>query len=311
MMGENENIKIFENTEAQETEDLIKKPPYDPVTADEDSQGLDFSLYLRQIGNIPILTDKEEKKYGRMLKGTEKERKEAEEVFIKHNLRLVISVAKKYAVTNELIQDYVQEGNIGLIRAIETFDIDKGFRFSTYAVWWIRQTILRYRDNQDSIIRRPVHVQEQLSKMRKIEREMEGIGENPTAEKIAKKMGLKKQQVEDLLKYKETGILASLDKRMGEDDDSSLGDFVESHKDPPELLAVIKDRDERIMEHINELEEKERGVILMRYGFLDGTPHTLEEVGEKYGVTRERIRQIEVKALKKLKIKMRKNGLEP
>ena len=255
-------------------------------------------MYLKEIGRIPLLNAEEEMELSiRVAKGEE----EAKNRLAESNLRLVVSIAKRYVGRGLLFLDLIQEGNIGLMKAVDKIDYDKGYKFSTYATWWIRQAITRALADQARTIRVPVHMVETINKMARIQRQLTlELNREPSEEEIAKKMGISVEKVRDVIKISQDPV--SLETPIGEEDDSHLGDFV---KDPnsmtPEEYATNAILKEEIREVLSTLQEREQEVLELRFGLIDGTSHTLEEVGKKFNVTRERIRQIEAKALRKLR----------
>lgn len=264
------------------------------------SAGVDdtVKMYLREIGKFPLLTFKEEVDLAKRLKRGDNN---AKHKLANSNLRLVVSIAKKYTGRGMLFLDLIQEGNLGLIRAVEKFDHRKGFKFSTYATWWIRQAITRSIADQARTIRIPVHMVETINKMRKITRHLlQKLGRKPTEEEIARKSKISVDKVREIVKVSQLPL--SLEIPIGDEDSSHLGDFVEdatiAHPDETVLHGMLRDDLEEVM---NSLSERERTVLKLRFGLEDGRPRTLEEVGQQYKVTRERIRQIEAKALRKLK----------
>lgn len=268
-------------------------------------------LYLRECGATPLLTAEQEMELAKIIEQGKSVTATSEELeaasFAKQkmasaNLRLVVSIAKKYPGRNMPFLDLIQEGNIGLMKAVEKFDYTKGYKFSTYATWWIRQAITRSIANQARTIRVPVHMVETINRMNRIARKLlQENGREASDEEIAKEMGIDVSKVHEAKKAAQDPI--SLETPIGEKEDSHLGDFIEDQKTAsPEEETAATIRREQIHELLaDNLTERERGVLYLRFGMDDGTPRTLEEVGKHFGVTRERIRQIESKALKKLK----------
>jgi RNA polymerase primary sigma factor len=259
-----------------------------------------IQAYLREVAKSPLLTAEEEKE---LAKRAKKGDKKAKEKLIKANLRLVISIAKKYVGKTPHLSflDLIQEGNMGLMRAVEKFDWRKGFKFSTYATWWIRQAINRAIADHASTVRKPVHIVELLGKYSKVKRRLlQDLGREPLPEEIAQEMGLEVSKIYQLERLEEKTI--SLDAPIGDDEESSLEEFVPSEKVPlPSQEAEKTFIRETLMEILQDLPEREREILKMRYGLEDGIPHTLEEVGKAFKITRERIRQIEIKAIEKLR----------
>lgn len=255
-------------------------------------------MYLREIGRIPLLTTEEEIKLAkRIVQGEETAKKRLAEA----NLRLVVSIAKKYIGRGLSLLDLIQEGNTGLLRAVEKFDYHKGFKFSTYATWWIRQAITRAIADQARTIRIPVHMVETINRLIRVQRQLvQDLGREPLPEEIAAEMGIEVDKVENILKISQETV--SLEAPVGEEEDSRLGDFLED-KDSlsPEESAIYQLLKGHITEFLRYLSPREQRILKMRFGLEDGKTHTLEEVGKEFGVTRERIRQIEAKALQKLK----------
>ena len=267
-------------------------------------------LYLRECGATPLLSAEEEMtlakqiEKGKMLDATEEDKLRAEDAkkeMANANLRLVVSIAKKYPGRGMPFLDLIQEGNIGLLKAVDKFDYKKGYKFSTYATWWIRQAITRSIADQARTIRVPVHMVETINKMNRIGRKfLQEFGREASNEELAKEMGISVEKIREAKKAAQDPI--SLETPIGEKEDSHLGDFIEDQKtSSPEEEAAATMRREQIYKLLNELTEREKGVLALRFGMDDGTPRTLEEVGKYFGVTRERIRQIEGKALKKTK----------
>ena len=257
-------------------------------------------MYLKEIGRISLLSSTEEMEISRRVADGDEE---AKRILAESNLRLVVSIAKRYVGRGLLFLDLIQEGNIGLMKAVEKFDYDKGYKFSTYATWWIRQAITRAIADQARTIRIPVHMVETINKMTRIQRQMtQDLGREPTAEEIAEKMDgdMTPEKVRQIQRINLEPV--SLETPIGEEDDSHLGDFIEDKEviTPNEYASneLLKNELQKIL---NDLTPREAKVLKLRYGLDDGRPHTLEEVGKEFNVTRERIRQIEAKALRKLR----------
>lgn len=255
-------------------------------------------LYLREIGKIPLITADEEVS---LAKRIEKGDKAAKDALAEANMRLVVSIAKKYIGRGLDLLDLIQEGNTGLLRAVEKFDYHKGFKFSTYATWWIRQAITRAIADQARVIRIPVHMVETINKLIRTQRRLtQELGREPLPEELAAEMDMDVDKVNHILKISQD--TTSLDAAVGEDEDSSLGDFIQDEDTvSPEEAATYELLKEHIDETLDLLTPREQKILRMRFGLEDGRSHTLEEVGQEFGVTRERIRQIEAKALTKLR----------
>ena len=255
-------------------------------------------MYLKEIGKVPLLTPEEEIELAiRMSQGDE----EAKHRMTEANLRLVVSIAKRYVGRGMLFLDLIQEGNLGLIKAVEKFDYTKGYKFSTYATWWIRQAITRSIADQGRTIRIPVHMVETINKTIRVSRQLlQELGHDPSAEEIAKEMDMPVEKVRDILKIAQEPV--SLETPIGEEEDSHLGDFIpdEDASEPSEAASFSLLR-EQLEEVLDTLAPREKKVLELRFGILDGRTRTLEEVGKEFNVTRERIRQIEAKALRKLR----------
>ncbi len=255
-------------------------------------------MYLREIGKIPLLTPEEEVELAKRIEAGDLE---AKKKLMAANLRLVVSIAKKYIGRGMLFLDLIQEGNLGLSRAAEKFDYRKGFKFSTYATWWIRQAITRAIADQARTIRIPVHMVETINKLIRVSRQLvQKLGREPTAEEIAEEMGIDAERVAEIQRIAQEPV--SLETPIGEEEDSQLGDFLEDKELlSPDDAAANQLLREELESMIDELAPREREVLRLRFGLEDGHPYTLEEVGRRFGVTRERIRQIEAKALRKLR----------
>ena len=261
-----------------------------------------IKMYLKEIGKIPLLSVDEEMNLAKKIcDPDENVRKEARKKMAESNLRLVVSIAKRYMGRGMQLLDLIQEGNLGLLRAVEKFDYQKGFKFSTYATWWIRQAITRSIADQARTIRIPVHMVETINRLIKVQRKLvQELGREPIPEEIAVKMDLPVEKVREILKISQEPV--SLETPIGEEEDSHLGDFIQDEKVPiPAEAATYNLLKEQLDEVLNTLTERERKVLRLRFGLDDGRARTLEEVGKEFDVTRERIRQIEAKALRKLK----------
>ena len=255
-------------------------------------------MYLKEIGKVPLLTPEEEIALAKcMSEGDEEAKRRMSEA----NLRLVVSIAKRYVGRGMLFLDLIQEGNLGLIKAVEKFDYTKGYKFSTYATWWIRQAITRAIADQARTIRIPVHMVETINKVIRVSRQLlQELGHDPSAEEIAEEMGLPADKVRDILKIAQEPV--SLETPIGEEEDSHLGDFIEDEgvSEPSEAASFTLLK-EQLMTVLDTLTPREKKVLELRFGIIDGRTRTLEEVGKEFNVTRERIRQIEAKALRKLR----------
>jgi RNA polymerase primary sigma factor len=312
---EAEEEEPTEEKPVREIDLSIKSPTNDPVR-----------MYLKEIGKVPLLTAAEEVDLAlrieegekaadrleneeanlardeiRKLRRLERDGLNAKKKLVEANLRLVVSIAKRYVGRGMLFLDLIQEGNLGLIRAVEKFDYRKGFKFSTYATWWIRQAITRAIADQARTIRIPVHMVETINKLIRIQRQLlQELGREPMPEEIGDEMGLTPEKVREILKISQEPV--SLETPIGEEEDSQLGDFIEDQEaEVPADAASFSLLQEQLQEVLDTLSERERKVIELRFGLIDGHPRTLEEVGRVFGVTRERIRQIESKTLSKLR----------
>ena len=264
-------------------------------------------MYLKEIGKVPLLSADEEIELAkRMEEGDVEAKKRLSEA----NLRLVVSIAKRYVGRGMLFLDLIQEGNLGLIKAVEKFDYRKGYKFSTYATWWIRQAITRAIADQARTIRIPVHMVETINKLVRIQRQLlQELGREPTPAEIGKEMGISEERAREIQKISQEPV--SLETPIGEEEDSQLGDFIEDHEAVrPDDAAGFTMLQEQLGKVLDGLAERERKVIELRFGLKDGHPRTLEEVGREFGVTRERIRQIESKTLAKLRHPSRSSKLK-
>jgi RNA polymerase primary sigma factor len=308
-----ENIDVVSLAEAEELDDDIVGEDDDiEMLADlADSKDVKINdpvrMYLKEIGKMNLLTTEEEIELAkRVLEGDEEAKNELAEA----NLRLVVSIAKRYVGRGMLFLDLIQEGNIGLMKAVEKFDFEKGFKFSTYATWWIRQAITRAIADQARTIRVPVHMVETINKLARIQRQLlQELGREPTDEELAKKMNMPVDKIREIQKIGQEPV--SLETPIGEEEDSHLGDFVPDESTMgPEEFATIEMLKEELSEVLLTLTDREEKVLRLRFGLDDGRARTLEEVGQIFGVTRERIRQIEAKALRKLRHPSRSRKLK-
>ena len=305
-------IEIVDDTDQNDTEDDIPEKDDEEVEIDltvPEGVSIDdpVRMYLKEIGRVPLLTAEEEVALAkRMNDGDE----EASKRLAEANLRLVVSIAKRYVGRGMLFLDLIQEGNLGLIKAGEKFDYTKGYKFSTYATWWIRQAITRAIADQARTIRIPVHMVETLNKLIRVSRQLlQSLGREPTPEEIAKEMDIGVDRVREIMKIAQEPV--SLETPIGEEEDSHLGDFIEDQDAPAPADAasfmLLKEQLEEVLDTLTPREEK---VLRLRFGLDDGRARTLEEVGQNFGVTRERIRQIEAKALRKLRHPSRSRKLK-
>ena len=264
-------------------------------------------MYLKEIGRVDLLTTEEEIE---LAKRIEQGDEEAKKKLAEANLRLVVSIAKRYVGRGMLFLDLIQEGNMGLIKAVEKFDFNKGFKFSTYATWWIRQAITRAIADQARTIRIPVHMVETINKLIRVQRQLlQDLGREPSPEEIAEEMDLTPEKVREILKIAQEPV--SLETPIGEEDDSHLGDFIEDQEaTSPAEHAAYELLKEQLEDVLDTLTDREENVLRLRFGLDDGRTRTLEEVGKVFGVTRERIRQIEAKALRKLRHPSRSKRLK-
>ena len=264
-------------------------------------------MYLKEIGKVPLLTAEEEKELAMKMEAGDMEAKKR---LAEANLRLVVSIAKRYVGRSMLFLDLIQEGNLGLFKAVEKFDYRKGYKFSTYATWWIRQAITRAIADQARTIRIPVHMVETINKLIRVQRQLlQELGREPYPEEIAEKMGLPVERVREIQKISQEPV--SLETPIGEEEDSHLGDFIQDDNVPvPAEAAAFTLLKEQLVEVLGTLTEREQKVLCLRFGLEDGRARTLEEVGKEFDVTRERIRQIEAKALRKLRHPSRSRKLK-
>ena len=294
-----DDIALPEIEELNEIEEVTEEEIVE-VEADIETYSTDdpVRMYLKEIGKVPLLSAGEEVELAiKMSEGDEDAKRRMAEA----NLRLVVSIAKRYVGRGMLFLDLIQEGNLGLIKAVEKFDYTKGYKFSTYATWWIRQAITRAIADQARTIRIPVHMVETINKVIRVSRQLlQELGHDPSAEEIAEEMGMPVDKVRDILKIAQEPV--SLETPIGEEEDSHLGDFIpdEDASEPSEAasFSLLK---EQLMEVLETLTPREKKVLELRFGIVDGRTRTLEEVGKEFNVTRERIRQIEAKALRKLR----------
>ena len=264
-------------------------------------------MYLKEIGKVPLLTADEEKELAMKMEAGDADAKKR---LAEANLRLVVSIAKRYVGRGMLFLDLIQEGNLGLIKAVEKFDYRKGYKFSTYATWWIRQAITRAIADQARTIRIPVHMVETINKLIRVSRQLlQELGREPTPEEIADEMNMPVERVREILKISQEPV--SLETPIGEEEDSHLGDFIQDDNVPvPADAAAFTLLKEQLVEVLGTLTEREQKVLRLRFGLDDGRARTLEEVGKEFNVTRERIRQIEAKALRKLRHPSRSRKLK-
>ncbi|MCL2797275.1 MAG: RNA polymerase sigma factor RpoD [Firmicutes bacterium] len=278
--------------------DLVKDDAIESMIAGDISIDDPVKVYLKDIGRVPLLSMEEEISLAkRMVEGDEESKRRLSEA----NLRLVVSIAKRYVGRGMLFLDLIQEGNLGLMKAVEKFDYTKGFRFSTYATWWIRQAITRAIADQARTIRIPVHMVETINKLIRVTRKLvQEFGRDPTPDEISVEMGISEERVREIQRIAMDPV--SLETPIGEEEDSHLGDFIEDASvSAPQDAAAFTMLKELLLTVLDTLTPREEMVLRLRYGIDDGHPRTLEEVGKEFGVTRERIRQIEAKALRKLR----------
>ncbi|MBR3836853.1 MAG: RNA polymerase sigma factor RpoD [Clostridia bacterium] len=294
-----EELKAEEEVEAMETSQEMEQMLQGEGMALEDH----VRMYLKEIGKVPLLSGEEELRLAQvMIEGeSEFEREDAKQKLVEANLRLVVSIAKRYVGRGMFFLDLIQEGNLGLMKAVEKFDYNKGFKFSTYATWWIRQAITRAIADQARTIRIPVHMVETINKVLRVSRQLlQELGHEASAEEIAEVMNIPVEKVRETMKIAQEPV--SLETPIGEEEDSHLGDFIPDDDAPaPAEAASYTMLREQLEEVLHTLTPREMQVLKLRFGFDDGRSRTLEEVGKEFNITRERIRQIEAKALRKLR----------
>ncbi len=310
---EQNNVDILRITEDDDVEIILTEED------DVDVENIDLSvpdgisiedpvrMYLKEIGKVPLLSAEEEIELAKKMEMGDLESKQR---LAEANLRLVVSIAKRYVGRGMLFLDLIQEGNLGLIKAVEKFDYRKGYKFSTYATWWIRQAITRAIADQARTIRIPVHMVETINKLIRVSRQLlQELGREPTPEEIAEQMNMPVERVREILKISQEPV--SLETPIGEEEDSHLGDFIQDDNVPvPADAAAFTLLKEQLVEVLGTLTEREQKVLRLRFGLDDGRARTLEEVGKEFNVTRERIRQIEAKALRKLRHPSRSRKLK-
>ena len=305
---EDANIDVVEEVDQNElaSDEVVEISP--KLAASEGISVDDpVRMYLKDIGRVPLLTEQEEKEIAqRMADGDQ----EAKNELTNANLRLVVSVAKRYVGRGLQFLDLIQEGNLGLIKAVDKFDYRKGYKFSTYATWWIRQAITRAIADQARTIRIPVHMVETINKLVRVNRQLlQELGREPRPDEIAEEMGYSEDKVREIIKIAQEPV--SLETPIGEEEDSHLGDFIPDDDAPaPDSMATYAMLKKQLTEVLNTLTPREARVLRLRYGLVDGKTRTLEDVGKEFNVTRERIRQIEAKALRKLKHPSRSKRLK-
>ena len=303
--GEQEGAEA-EGAESEEEDSLTDIKVPDGVSLDDPVR-----MYLKEIGKISLLNAEQEQALAmKIISGTEAEATEAKKRLAESNLRLVVSIAKRYLGRGMQFLDLIQEGNLGLLKAVDKFDCTKGFKFSTYATWWIRQSITRSIADQARTIRIPVHMVETINRLVRTQRQMiQELGREPTPEELAERLNTPVARIRDIMQISQEPV--SFETPIGEEEDSHLGDFIQDdNSQVPVDAAAERLLHEQLMSVIDQLSERERKVLLLRFGLLDGKPRTLEEVGKKFNVTRERIRQIEAKALRKLRHPSRSRQLK-
>ena len=318
---EKNNIDVLQDDNVDDTTDLLLDTDDEVILSEEDEveiiddadvlEGVSTEdpvrMYLKEIGNVPLLSTEEEVALAQRVEAGDES---AKKQLIEANLRLVVSIAKKYVGRGMPFLDLIQEGNMGLMKAVDKFDYSKGFKFSTYATWWIRQAITRGIADTGRTIRVPVHMVETINKLIRVSRQLlQELGREPLPEEIAKEMDTSVDRVREIMKIAQEPV--SLETPIGEEEDSHLGDFIEDHDAPaPADAASFTLLREQLEEVLETLTIREKRVLELRFGLEDGRSRTLEEVGQHFGVTRERIRQIEAKALRKLRHPSRSKKLK-
>ncbi len=305
MMSDDDEVSIEEEEETEIDVEKIDLSIPEGVSIEDPVR-----MYLKEIGKVPLLTAEEEIELSKQMEMGGEIGKKAQQRLAEANLRLVVSIAKRYVGRGMLFLDLIQEGNLGLIKAVEKYDYRKGFKFSTYATWWIRQAITRAIADQARTIRIPVHMVETINKLIRVSRQLlQELGREPTPEEIADEMNMSVERVREILKISQEPV--SLETPIGEEEDSHLGDFIQDDNVPvPADAAAFTLLKEQLVEVLGTLTEREQKVLRLRFGLDDGRARTLEEVGKEFNVTRERIRQIEAKALRKLRHPSRSRKLK-
>ena len=305
--GDDDSVLLKKDEGFDEEEEEIDLEKVDLSVPDNVKTDDPVRMYLKEIGRVPLLSAEEEVELAQRIEAGDEA---AKDKLVEANLRLVVSIAKKYVGRGLTFLDLIQEGNIGLIKAVEKFDYTRGYKFSTYATWWIRQAVTRALADQSRTIRIPVHMVETINKTIRVSRQMlQELGREPKPEELAEEMGMDVERVRDILKLSQEPV--SMDSPVGEEEDSHLGDFIkdESAQVPADAAAFVMLKEE-LAKAMDTLTEREKQVLILRFGLQDGRARTLEEVGYEFNVTRERIRQIEAKALRKLRHPSRSKKLK-